>query len=236
MRVQLSNLLLVTFNLQQSLNRSTGSSSLSSISASTSSLLEKIPFLSSNPFNNNNDNNRQQGNERRNLLVQELLMEASKVGQVGSLASDEERNKLQTMVDKIIPLSDPSPAKFPLIGQHRLVYSAAPGASSGRVIGSLVGKVTQLFETEEIFYNRVAFGPLMIALQAKREIKNSSTIKVSFLETSFSLFGKVFSKKTAGGGGIWKCRFVGKIKDVDGSEKIIRIMETPSLFILEQKL
>ena len=76
----------------------------------------------------------------------------------------------------------------------------------------------------------------MIALQAKREIKNASTIKVSFLETGFSLFGKTISTKQAGGGGVWKVKFVGKIMDKDGKEKLIRIMETPSLFILQQPL
>jgi len=100
----------------------------------------------------------------------------------------------------------------------------------------MVGKVSQKFETKDIFYNRVTLGPLMIALEAKREIKNSSTIKVSFLETTFSLFGKPFSTQKAGGGGIWKVKFVGKIKDQDGKDKLVRIMETPSLFILEQPL
>jgi hypothetical protein len=174
--------------------------------------------------------------EERNVLVNELLDEASKVGQVGSLASDEERARLSSLAEKLAPYSDPSPAMIPLDGIHRLVYSAAPGASSGRIAGNIVGKVSQKFETSESFYNRVTFGPLMIALQAKREIKNASTIKVSFLETSFSLFGQTFCTKKAGGGGVWKVKFVGKIQGKDGKEKLVRVMETPSLFILEQEL
>lgn len=216
----LSNLLLI-FNVQKSIDRQQPTS--------TSTLLEKIPFLSSMPRISTNKAD-------RDALVLDLLQKAAEVGQVGSLATEEERESLEALAEKVIPYSDPNPARFPLKGEHRLVYSAAPGASSGRVFGNVIGKVSQLFATDEIFFNRVSFGPLMIALQAKREIKNDSTIKVSFLETTFSLFGKEFSKKQAGGGGVWKCRFIGKIQDTDGSEKLIRIMETPSLFILEQPL
>lgn len=174
--------------------------------------------------------------EERNVLVQELLEEASNVGQVGSLASEEDRARLLSLAEKLAPYSDPNPAMYPLEGIHRLVYSAAPGASSGRITGTIVGKVSQNFVTKDIFFNRVALGPLVIALQAKREIKNASTIKVSFQETSFSLFGKTFSKKQAGGGGVWKVKFVGKVEGNDGKEKLVRVMETPSLFILEQTL
>jgi hypothetical protein len=217
-----SNLLLV-FNLQQSVDRPVSSSA---------NFLERIPFFSSNPLAPNNNKKTQ----KRNVLVQELLKKAKEVGPVGSLASEEDRKMLEVLAEKVIPFSDPNPAKFPLNGEHKLVYSAAPGASSGRIFGNVVGKVSQFFETDDIFYNRVAFGPLMIALQAKREIKNVSTIKVSFLQTRFSLFGNVFSQKQAGGGGVWKVRFVGKVQDDDGKEKLVRIMETPSLFILEQPL
>lgn len=217
----LSNIFLI-FNVQQSTTNRSGS---------PTNLLERIPFLSSSPLGRNAARA-----EERNVLVQDLLAKAADVGQVGSLATEEERAELESLADKVIPYTDPKPALFPLEGEHRLVYSAAAGASSGRIFGNVVGKVTQFFETDQIFYNRVSFGPLMIALQAKRDIKNSSTIKVSFLETTFSLFGNAFSKKQAGGGGVWKCRFVGKIEDANGKEKLVRIMETPSLFVLEQPL
>jgi hypothetical protein len=118
-----------------------------------------------------------------------------------------------------------------------LVYSAAPGASSGRIFGNVIGRVSQLFEDDEIFYNRVDFGPFQIALRAKRQVINDRTIKVTFLETSINLFGQTLSKKDAGGGGgVWKVKYVGTVKDDDGNEKLVRIMETPSLFVLEQDL
>ena len=35
---------------------------------------------------------------------------------------------------------------------------------------------------------------------------------------------------------VWKVKFVGKVSDSNGKEKLIRIMDTPSLFVLEQDL
>jgi hypothetical protein len=137
---------------------------------------------------------------QRDEKIQDLLQFVFNVGQVGSLASEEERTKLEELSKAAIPLSESKPAKFPLAGEHKLLYSAAPGVSSGRIFGNVVGKVTQFFEDDEIFYNRVSFGPLRIALKAKREIKDDSTIQVSFLETKVSLFGKTLAQKNAGGG------------------------------------
>ncbi|KAG7369166.1 plastid lipid-associated PAP/fibrillin family protein [Nitzschia inconspicua] len=172
----------------------------------------------------------------KNDIIVELLETAQSVGQVGSIATEEDRLKVEMLAQSLIPLSDSKqPARYPLEGVHKLVYSAAPGASSGK-IGPFVGKVSQFFEDDEIFYNRVEFGPLSIALRAKREVKNNDTIKVSFLETAFSLFGKTLKKSQAGGGGVWKVKFVGTYRDGDGKEKLVRIMETPSLFVLEHSL
>jgi hypothetical protein len=144
---------------------------------------------------------------------------------------------MEELAAAVVPFSvSKTPAKFSLEGEHNLVYSAAPGASSGRVFGNVVGKVSQYFEDEDIFYNRVTFGPLQIALKPKREVKNGSMIKVSFLETKFSLFGKTLKEGKAGGGGVWKVKFVSIVEDEEGNKKLVRVMETPSLFILEQPL
>lgn len=174
--------------------------------------------------------------EQESAAVLELLETARRVGPVGSLASDDDQQMMDTLAAKVVPFSRSKPARYPLVGVHNLVYSAAPGASSGRVFGDVVGKVSQFFETDDIFFNRVEFGPLQIALRARREIMNDSTIKVSFLETSFNLFGQAASKKEAGGGGVWKVKYVGMITGKDGKKKLVRIMETPSLFVLEQDL
>ncbi len=173
----------------------------------------------------------------RNEKICRILDTARSVGQVGALASREDQRLMQDLAAAAVPLSESmEPAKYPLTGVHSLVYSAAPGASSGRAFGNVVSKVSQLFEDDEIFYNRVNFGPLQISLRARRQVMNDTTIKVSFLETSLNLFGKTISKKEVGGGGAWKVKFVGKVKSEDGKEKLVRIMDTPSLFILEQEL
>lgn len=175
----------------------------------------------------------------RNEKVNALLQTAKEVGQVGSLASEEDQARMEELAAAVVPFSESKrPAKLPLTGEHKLVYSAAPGASSGRVFGNVVGKVSQLFESDEIFYNRVALGPLQIALRAKREVKNDETIKVSFLKTTFSLFGQKIREGDVGGGGVWKVKFVGTVDDEErpGKKKLVRVMETPSLFILEQEL
>mmetsp|Transcript_10505 Transcript_10505/g.26495 ORF Transcript_10505/g.26495 Transcript_10505/m.26495 type:complete len:212 (-) Transcript_10505:81-716(-) len=172
----------------------------------------------------------------RNGKVLKVIETAGAVGQVGYLASEEEQQLMEEVSEDTFALSESKPARFPLTGEHKLIYSAAEGASSGRVFGNVVGKVSQLFEDDEIFYNRVNFGPLQISLRAKREIMNDSTIKVSFLETSFNLFGKTLKKGEVGGGGVWKVKFVGKVQGESGKEKLVRIMETPSLFVLEQDL
>ena len=174
---------------------------------------------------------------QRNDKAQELLRAAKEIGQVGSLASEEDQKRMEELAADLVPLSESDkPARFPLEGEHDLVYSAAPGPSSGRFFGNIVGKVTQIFENEEVFYNRVAFGPLQITLRAKREVKSDSVLKISFLETKFSLFGKTFKEGEVGGGGAWKAKFVGTIEDDDGKKKLVRVMETPSLFVLEQDL
>lgn len=137
----------------------------------------------------------------RNDKVLKVLDTAGVVGQVGYLASEEDQQLMETIAEDAFPLSESKPARIPLTGEHKLIYSAAAGASSGRVFGNVVGKVSQLFEDDEIFYNRVNFGPLQIALRAKREIMNDSTIKVSFLETAFKLFGRTLKTSEVGGGG-----------------------------------
>jgi hypothetical protein len=173
----------------------------------------------------------------RNEKILELLSQAKKVGQVGSMATEEEQSTMKILAEAVEKSSDLKPARYPLEGIHSLIYSAAPGGSSGKV-GPFVGKVTQVFENDEIFYNRVQLGPLLISLKAKREIKSDTAIKVTFLQTTISVFGqKIVQKELPGtSGGVWKVKFVGKIKDKNGDEKLVRVMETPSLFVLEQAL
>jgi hypothetical protein len=236
MKVLLGHVLLVFGAQQEQQGKSSGSAVR---------LLDKFSFLSMPSLQPSKNMKKTSVDQLRNEKLLDLLQAAKEVGQVGSLATPEQRQRIQDLVDSLLPLSEykKSPAQFPLVGEHKLVYSAAPGASSGRIFGNVIGQVTQLFQDDETFYNRVALGPFSIALKAKRKIMNDSTIKVSFLETKFSLLDKITLKEgKVGGGGTWKVKFVGTVNDsaaaatAGGSKKLIRIMETPSLFILEQPI
>ena len=174
----------------------------------------------------------------RNLLMQDLLSAARNVGQVGSLASEQDQEMLVSLAQKLKNASDPKPARRKLAGVHALVYSASPGGSSGRLVGSIYGKVQQTFldNDDGTFINSVELGPLKIALRATCSVKNDTTNIVKFQETTVSLFGQTVIQKEVRGGGTWNYIFMGQVEDTDGTQKLIRVMETPSLFILEQAL
>jgi hypothetical protein len=173
----------------------------------------------------------------RDQLVIDLLTAAKKVGPVGSLASDEEREMMETLAKKLIGKSDRKPARQKLEGVHTLCYSAAPGGSSGRLVGPVYGKVKQTFlDNGDTFINSVELGPLKISLLANCKVKNDSTNVVTFQQTSVQLFGQTVLEKELKGGGTWKYLFMGKVQDKDGTSKLVRVMETPSLFVIEQPL
>ena len=171
----------------------------------------------------------------KNELFQELIQEIRKVGQVGSKATEEERKNIETLANKITPLTDGKPARKELTGKHELLYSAAPGGSSG-AIGPFVGKVSQLFVNENIFKNIVNLGPLEVKLTAERKVLDDSRIRVKFIETRVKLFSVEVLNKETKGQGVWQTLFSGVINDNDGNPMLLRIMKTPSLFIIKQKL
>ena len=171
----------------------------------------------------------------RDVQIQQLLQRARELGPIGKDRTPEEQNELLELAQAAVPLSDPAPARQTLEGLHTLQYSAAQGSSSGK-IGPFVGPVTQQFVDDEFFRNTVDFGPVQISLLASREVKSDRDIKVTFLKSTVSLFGNKVTEKELerGRGGVWKYLFYGEITDVDGKRKLVRAMETPSLFILEQ--
>jgi hypothetical protein len=171
-------------------------------------------------------------------LVEELLSYARKVGPVGSLVSEEEREKVKQLAENLTRQKGiRSPAKAPLRGTHDLVYSAAPGGSSGRLFGPVYGKVTQEFlEDDKTFINAVKIGPLEISLQAEKFVKDDKTNIVKFRKSVVKVLGITFFEKGITGGGIWKYLFMGEVQDEKGRKTLLRVMETPSLFIIEQPL
>jgi len=131
--------------------------------------------------------------------------------------------------------TDPAPAQIDLGGTHDLIYSAAPGGSSGAV-GPLVGKVQQSFLDAESFINRVELfgGILKVELNAERKVLDESRIRVKFKETVISLFGNEVKRGEAKGAGVWTYLFSGSV-NVEGEEMTLRIMKTPSTFVIVQK-
>jgi hypothetical protein len=172
----------------------------------------------------------------RDQIVQQLLALSRRIGPVGSLATVQDQQALEQLAMTLEPLSDKNPTKRPLRGMHNLLYSAAPGGSSGRLAGPFYGKVTQDFVDDETFINAVQFGPLQISLRATRSVKTARRNMVKFCETTVRLFGQTIVQKELGGGGVWDYIFIGEVTDEDGTSKLIRVMKTPSLFVLEQNL
>lgn len=167
--------------------------------------------------------------------VTEFVRLAREMGPVGSYQSEEDQAKLLSMA-KDLPESSGVPTELPLSGVHDLIYSAAPGGSSGKLLGPVYGKVTQTFVDDKTFINAVEAGPLQIALRAEREVKSGSAIKVSFKETTIRLFGNTVVSKEMGGGGVWKYLYAGEFINDHGKKKLLRVMETPSLFVIESDL
>jgi hypothetical protein len=171
--------------------------------------------------------------------VREVVSLARTLGPIGVSCSDEDQARILEAARSLKDL--PGSSVVPnLEGLHRLVYSAAPGGSSGK-IGPLVGTVTQEFVNATHFINAVALGPLLIELRASRKsVKDTTQINVFFHETVVTLFGIPLLNKPASGGGQWNCVWAGVIpaddNDLSSKKKLIRVMETPSLFVLEYDL
>jgi hypothetical protein len=172
----------------------------------------------------------------RDELLHEVLSLSRAIGPVGVLSSEEDRTKLLELARQLPHYSDTEPARYPLRGVFDLVYSANPGPPSGHLVGPFYGKVTQTFwDDNETYINTVQAGPLEISVQAKKKTKDDWKTVVSFRRLTVKLFGQTIVEKDINlKGGQWKYLFSGKVRDSDGLTKIIRVMETPSLFVLEQ--
>lgn len=173
-------------------------------------------------------------------IANQLMSTCTNFGQVGSKLTEEEQSTIDDIVSKLTPYSDSSPAKIELKGNHNLVYSASPGGSSG-AIGPFVGKVTQSFPNETQFINRVEFlnGIVKIELNAERKVLDDNRIKVVFKETAVKVFGKEVVRKEVKGQGVWSYVFGGivSLKNGNGEEEeyLLRVLKTPSTFVIVQK-
>ena len=161
-----------------------------------------------------------------------LLDAISEAGVVGCDATRSSRRRWSDLHQSLLALATMALAKVPLSGTYELLYSMSKGGSSGKV-GPLVGKVTQIIVMTG-FINQVELfgGALTIQLHAKREVIDDDRIRVSFVETVFMLFGIELKRSPAKGQGVWEQVYVER--GLDGSAQL-RVMRTPSLFVLRQK-
>ena len=161
---------------------------------------------------------------------QTLVASAMAAGQVGLDASKEAQQSVQAAAQALTADCGPAPAEVPLSGTYELLHCMSKGGSSGKV-GPFVGRVTQQIVDEKTFINQCELGPLKFALTAERKILDAKRIQVSFVETVISVFGVEVTRKPTKGKGVWEQLYVAA--GDDGSARL-RVMNTPSLFVLRQ--
>ncbi|GFH51692.1 hypothetical protein CTEN210_08168 [Chaetoceros tenuissimus] len=174
------------------------------------------------------------------------LLELTKDETDGTKLPRDHREEIQSIVQQIEDQTKEFPpdsagdfTSFPLEGEHRLIY--IDSKRTPQYLGPFKGTTTQYFIDEENFQNRLTLGPLQIALSAKRKVMDSKRMKISFQSFGVNLFGNEVVKKETKQQGVWKMVYVGNITRsgdensmIAGNEKrmLIRIMRTPSLYIL----
>ena len=77
-------------------------------------------------------------------------------------------------------------------------------------------------------------GPLKIELNANRKVLDEKRIRVMFKETAFYLFGKEVKRGEVKGAGVWDYQFSGSVT-VNGERMFLRVLKTPSTFVIAQK-
>ncbi|KAL9190927.1 hypothetical protein ACHAXT_000633 [Thalassiosira profunda] len=168
-------------------------------------------------------------------LAARLLSTCAEYGQIGSKLTEEQRSTIDELCSALSDYSDPAPAQINLTGTHELIYSASPGGSSGAV-GPFVGKVSQSFLDGTRFINRVELfgGAVKVELNAERKVLDENRIRVAFKETAFFVFGNEVKRVDAKGRGVWDYAYSGRV-NVNGEKMRLRIMKTPSTFVIVQK-
>jgi len=161
---------------------------------------------------------------RQKRALRTLCADAPKNG-VGT--SEDLKDDIENAAKALEPSCQGQPARAKLEGVWDLLYCTAPGGSNGKV-GPFVGDVTQVFVDDERFKNEVeVFGILKLSLEAQRKIMDDYKIKVTFKQLAVSIFGTEVFRKDLKGAGVWKQRYV---------DEDLRVMDTPSLFVLRRRL
>jgi len=182
-------------------------------------------------------------------VLLQFLLRARELGPVGCFRTVEEQKEVLDLAPMLGTVTESSDKKTNRILQparnlelrgtmHDLVYSAATGSSSGRLFGPIYGKVQQIFVDDDssTFRNSVELGPLKLTLQAKAEAMDDDKTKVTFETITATLFGNQLFQNSITGEGLWIYLFAGTFQNDDGSKSLIRVMEAPSLFVLEHRI
>jgi len=141
-------------------------------------------------------------------------------------APEDLMDQIEVAAKALEPSCQGQPARAKLDGTWDLLYCTAPGGSNGKV-GPFVGDVTQVFVDDLRFKNEVeVLGTLKLSLEAQREVLDDYRIRVTFKQLVVSAFGTEVFRKDLKGSGVWKQRYV---------DEDLRVMDTPSLFVLRRR-
>jgi hypothetical protein len=173
----------------------------------------------------------------RDDLLAELWTLTRRYGPRGAFAPPEDQDRIQALADALQAHSlVAAPAREPLQGTFELVYCNSSMQSSGRLFGPVYGHVTQEFFDSEMLENRVSImGFITIALTVKCSVVNDFLNRVDFKKFKVVLAGRTVLEKETSNGGTWDYRFMGEVVEPGtGKTKLLRVMNTPNLFILCQ--
>lgn len=173
--------------------------------------------------------------DERNAAILALVDEARRIGPVANDQPDDTKATFLDRARRLQPLSDPRPAKIDFTGVHDRLYSTTAGKKYGRIQQTFVD-ATRLVNSVTLLG-----GAVQISIGARYEAQDDTTGVITYDdEQCIALFGRtVYMKKqtsmsTDGVGYPWNFLFVGTFVDHDGKRKRLRIMETPSPFLLLQ--
>mmetsp|Transcript_16653 Transcript_16653/g.23143 ORF Transcript_16653/g.23143 Transcript_16653/m.23143 type:complete len:195 (-) Transcript_16653:165-749(-) len=171
------------------------------------------------------------GDTTRAAAQKAIITVVDEARSLGPVANDEPEDKKEAFLSlarQLQPLSDPQPARLDFTGNYERLYSVSPGKK--------LGLIQQKFLDRTNVVNSVALGPLKTTSYGRYKATGDFSGTIVFEKLVFSVFGLKFYEKPYQAEGLWKILFVGTFVDHDGVRKRLRVMETPTLFLLLQNL
>lgn len=163
-----------------------------------------------------------------------LLSVLASSSQSGAKTNERKRLLITFLSDQMSLFSDPKPACIPLNGSYPLIYGDSKNPSTGN-IGPFMLNVVQTFGDSKTYVNNIFISFFKIEAHAEKQVLDDFTILVTYKEIILKLFDIIIFRRRVDYEGKWKQVFVGVVNE-GNSKKILRIMKTPDLFILEQPI